>query len=35
MAQKTSAVMAERIAESNNEACEFVLTEIERLNLKG
>ncbi len=35
MAVKISAVMAGRIATSNNEALESVLKEIERLNLKG
>ncbi len=35
MAVKISAVMAGKIATSNNEALESVLKEIKRLNLKG
>ncbi len=35
MAEKLSAVMANKIEASNNEAFELVLNKIERLNLKG
>ncbi len=35
MAEKISAVMANKIAASNNEAFEYILNKIKRLNLKG
>ncbi len=35
VAEKISAFMANKIAASNNEAFEYVLNKIERLNLKG